>query len=94
MLILREKLLATLICYRHKDLVKIITGVRCTGKSVLLNELFYRYLIDYGVQADHILKIAFDMKKWEGLRDSSKLYSYFQLRIWVSFAVAFGIYNG
>ena len=76
MFIKRENLLNTLIRYRHKDLVKIITGVRRCGKSILLNELFYRYLIDDGVQADHIIKIAFDMKKWENLRKSDELYSY------------------
>ncbi|HHW94948.1 MAG TPA: ATP-binding protein [Mogibacterium sp.] len=52
------------------------TGVRRSGKSILLNELFYRYLIDDGVQSDHIIKIAFDMKKWENLRESDELYSY------------------
>ena len=76
MFIKRENLLNTLIRYRHKDLVKIITGVRRCGKSILLNELFYRYLIDDGVQADHIIKIALDMKKWENLRKSDELYSY------------------
>ncbi|MGI6737856.1 MAG: ATP-binding protein [Christensenellales bacterium] len=76
MFIQRENLLNTLIHYRHKDLVKIITGVRRCGKSILLNELFYRYLLDDGVQADHIIKIAFDMKKWENLRKSDELYSY------------------
>ncbi len=76
MFIKREILLNTLIRYRHKDLVKIITGVRRCGKSILLNELFYRYLINDGVQADHIMKIAFDMKKWENLRKSDELYSY------------------
>lgn len=76
MFIQREKLLNKLIRYRHKDLVKIITGVKRCGKSILLNELFYRYLIDDGVQADHIIKIAFDMKKWQNLRKSDKLYSY------------------
>ncbi len=76
MFIKRENLLNTLIRYRHKDLVKIITGVRRCGKSILLNELFSRYLIDDGVQADHIIKIAFDMKKWENLRKSDELYSY------------------
>lgn len=76
MLIQRKRLLDALVRYRDKDLVKIITGVRRSGKSVLLNELFYHYLIDDGVQADHILKIAFDMKKWEHLRDSGHLYSY------------------
>ncbi len=76
MFIQRENLLNTLIRYRHKDLVKIITGVRRCGKSILLNELFFRYLIDDGVQADHIIKIAFDMKKWENLRKSDELYPY------------------
>ena len=76
MLIQRENLLNKLIRYRHKDLVKIITGVRRCGKSILLNELFYRYLIDDGVQSDHIIKIAFDMKKWGNLRNSNELYSY------------------
>ena len=75
MYIQRKNLLNTLIRYRHKDLVKIITGVRRCGKSVLLNELFYRYLVDDGVQTDHIVKIAFDMKKWESLRKSDALYS-------------------
>ena len=41
MFIQRENLLNALIRYRHKDLVKIITGVRRCGKSILLNELFY-----------------------------------------------------
>lgn len=76
MYIQRENLLNTLIRYRHKELVKIITGVRRCGKSVLLNELFYRYLLDDGVQTDHIIKIAFDMKKWENLRKSDEFYSY------------------
>jgi predicted AAA+ superfamily ATPase len=48
MLIQRKRLLDALVRYRHKDLVKIITGVRRSGKSVLLNELFYHYLIDDG----------------------------------------------
>lgn len=46
MLIQRKRLLDALVRYRHKDLVKIITGVRRSGKSVLSNELFYHYLID------------------------------------------------
>ena len=49
MFIKRENLLNTLIRYRHKDLVKIITGVRRCGKSILLNELFYRYMLEDGV---------------------------------------------
>jgi len=72
MLIQRENLLNKLISNRHKDLVKIITGVRRCGKSILLNELFYRYLVDNAVRSDHIIKIAFDMKKWEKVRRSDE----------------------
>ena len=72
----RDRLLEKLIHYRGKDLVKIITGIRRCGKSVLLNELFYDYLLKDGVFPDHIIKISFDMKKWEALRDSDALYQY------------------
>lgn len=40
--------------------VKVITGVRRCGKSFLLNTLFYDYLIENGVPADHIIRFAFD----------------------------------
>ena len=41
----RDQLLNKLIRYRKKDIVKVITGIRRCGKSVLLNELFYEYLL-------------------------------------------------
>jgi len=56
--------------------VKIITGIRRCGKSVLLNEIFYNYLISSGVPADHIIRISLDLKKWEKLRDNDSLYNY------------------
>lgn len=40
MYIPREQLLNKLISYRDKDIVKVITGIRRCGKSVLLNELY------------------------------------------------------
>ena len=38
MYIKRDQLLSKLIRYRKKDIVKVITGIRRCGKSVLLNE--------------------------------------------------------
>lgn len=35
---------------------------RC-GKSVLLFDLFYEYLLDQGVQEDHIIKLELDQRK-------------------------------
>ena len=74
MYIERKQLLDKLIKYRKKDIVKIITGIRRCGKSVLLNEIYYDYLLMDGVPADHIIRISFDLKRWERLRDGDELY--------------------
>ena len=76
MYIRRDQLLNKLVRYRKKDIVKVITGIRRCGKSVLLNELFYDYLLSEGVPSDHIIKVSLDLKKWESLRDGDVLYQY------------------
>ncbi len=43
--------------------VKVITGIRRCGKSFLLHKLFYTYLIEQGVCADHILSFELDSVK-------------------------------
>ncbi len=44
----------------HNGMVKVITGMRRSGKSYLLNEIFYEYLLSIGTKVDHIIKFAFD----------------------------------
>lgn len=44
----------------QNGLVKIVTGIRRSGKSYLLNTLFYSYLIEKGVRDDHVIKISLD----------------------------------
>lgn len=44
----------------HNGMVKVITGMRRSGKSYLLNEIFYDYLLSIGTKEDHIIKFAFD----------------------------------
>lgn len=41
-------------------MIKVITGIRRCGKSYLLNNLFCHHLLDSGVDADHIIRFAFD----------------------------------
>jgi len=41
-------------------LIKIITGIRRCGKSYLLNIIFEKYLLDHGVDKDHIIKLSLD----------------------------------
>ena len=81
MMIQRKKYLEKLIRYKDKDIVKIITGIRRCGKSVLLNEIFYKFLLENGIEKHHIIKLSFDMKKWERLRDGNALYEYINEKI-------------
>lgn len=57
MRILRPEYLQKLIQWKDKDLIKVITGVRRCGKSVLLFDLFYEYLLQQGVDTEHIIRI-------------------------------------
>ncbi len=43
--------------------IKVITGIRRCGKSVLLFELFYEYLLRNGVQEDEIIRIELDQRR-------------------------------
>ena len=81
MYIRRDSLLQKLIRYKDKDIVKVITGIRRCGKSVLLMEIYKDWLIDSGVADDHIIRISFDLKKWQSLRDPDRLYSFVAERI-------------
>ena len=56
--------------------VKVITGIRRCGKSVLLFDLFYEYLLSQGVQEDHIIKIELDQRRYYKFRNPITLCEY------------------
>ena len=56
----RDFYLEELIKRKSNGLIKVITGIRRCGKSYLLNNIFYHHLLDSGVEADHIIRFAFD----------------------------------
>lgn len=56
----RDIYLDKLIKRKNNGLIKVITGIRRCGKSYLLNNLFYHHLLESGVDADHIIRFAFD----------------------------------
>ncbi|MDD3124019.1 MAG: AAA family ATPase, partial [Candidatus Izemoplasmatales bacterium] len=60
MIIKRNLYLNKLIRRQHNGLVKIITGMRRTGKSYLLFHLFHDYLVENNIEESHIIEIAFD----------------------------------
>lgn len=61
----RETYLDRLISAKWNGLIKTITGIRRSGKSYLLNQLFYQHLISEGVSEDNIISIALDDDTYE-----------------------------
>ena len=57
MIVKRDYYLNQLIESRHNGLIKIVTGLRRSGKSYLLFHLFYDYLREQGISEDHIIKV-------------------------------------
>ncbi len=80
-MIKRDALLSKLIDYKDKDIIKIITEIRRCGKSYLLFEIFYQYLIQQGIDKEHIIRINLESKKNENLRDGNQLYQYVEKQI-------------
>lgn len=56
----RDYYLNKLIRKMDNGFIKVITGIRRSGKSYLLNNIFFNYLIENGVDENHIIKFAFD----------------------------------
>lgn len=77
----RDIYLNRLIERKENGLIKVVTGIRRCGKSYLLFKLFYRYLLDSGVDASRIITIPLDDDDYEELRNSKKLSAYIKQRI-------------
>ena len=76
MVLNRDYYLNQLIKKINDKRIKIVTGLRRSGKSVLLNELFYNYLIKIGVNQDHIIRIPLDDYKYRLYKNPDELYNY------------------
>lgn len=58
-----------------------ITGARRTGKSYLLFNIFYNYLIDNGISDENIIRINLESIRYENLRNPNALYNYLVSKI-------------
>ena len=76
MMIKRDSYLNRMIHYMWNGEVKVITGIRRCGKSVLLFDLFYEYLLSQEVQEDHIIKIELDQRRYYKFRNPITLCEY------------------
>ena len=77
----RDYYLQKLIAKKHNGLIKVITGMRRCGKSYLLFTLFKKYLLECGVNEDHIIEIPFDSFENKKYRDPEVLYPYVKAQL-------------
>ena len=77
----RDRYLQKLVRKMHNGMVKVVTGLRRSGKTYLLCTLFYDYLLKNGVQKDHVIHIALDDFANREFRNPDALYRYVKSRI-------------
>lgn len=79
-LIERPQYLNFLLRNKNLPLIKVITGVRGSGKSTLFT-LYKDYLTTHGVPIEHIISINFEDLAFENLQEYHALYRYITERL-------------
>lgn len=77
----RASYINKLVDRKGNGMVKIITGVRRCGKSFLLFELYYEYLLSIGVEEDQVIKVSLDTDSFVRERNPEELAKYIKERI-------------
>ena len=79
-MIKRDFYLNQLIAKRHSSKVKIITGLRRSGKSYLLLNIYKQYLLEDGIDEKQIIVVSLDDEENDILREKGKLREYVEKR--------------
>ncbi len=76
----RDRYTNKLIQYKDNDFVKVVTGVRRSGKSSLL-ALFKEYLLTEGVEEKQIIEINYEKYVFDDLKNGETLHTYIKDRV-------------
>lgn len=74
----RDKYLQDLINRMHNHMIKVVTGIRRSGKSYLIFHIFLNYLLEQGVSESHIIRIELDQRKHRQYRDPDAILEYIE----------------
>src|SRR5690554_3147348 len=74
-MIIRHSYLEKLISSKDTDYVKILVGVRRSGKSTIL-KMMINHLIESGISKNQIIEINYEMIKFDKLKDGEELNRY------------------
>ena len=77
----REIYLNQLINKKNNGLIKIISGIRRSGKSYLLFNIYKNYLLNNGVKEENIISLALDDDRNRDYRNPDKLSEYLYSKI-------------
>ena len=80
MYIKREKYLQKIRPFYDVDLIKVLTGVRRCGKSILLKQIEQEFL-EKGIDQEHIIEVNFEDIQYEKVRTGEKLNKYINDKI-------------
>ena len=81
MIINRDLYLNKLVSRKNNGMIKVITGIRRSGKSFLLFNIFKNYLITSGIDKEHIIELNFDSFENEKYHDSEMAFNYLKSKI-------------
>lgn len=79
-MVIRENYLKKMIDAKDTDFIKIVTGVRRSGKSTLLL-MFRDYLLNNGISENNIIHMNFESGLYDEINDYKKLYNYVKDKI-------------
>lgn len=79
-MIKRDNYLKRMIDAKDTELIKVITGVRRSGKSTLL-QMFKDYLLENGIKEENIIHINFESAMYDDIKDYKDLYKYIKEKI-------------
>ena len=79
-MIIREKYLSKIRPFYEHDLIKVITGIRRCGKSVILKQIMNE-LKDNGVKDDQIIYINFEFEEYYNLCNHLEFNNYIENKI-------------
>ncbi len=79
-MIIRENYLKKIVAAKDTEFIKVVTGVRRSGKSTLLL-MFKEYLLNNGIKEENIIHINFESGIYDNIKNYQDLYNYIKEKI-------------
>lgn len=79
-MIKRTEYLEDLICFKDKNLIKVVTGIRRCGKSTMF-EMYQEYLKETGITKEQIISVNLEDADYRNIRTAEQLFEYIDAKL-------------